>query len=210
MPFKSTRSVGIAPIIGADYKVGRFNFAAKYEFKTQIRMKNESTVNEASEIHAVIKYRDGEEVNEDQPALLAIGAQWNPIDPLRLNLGWHHYFDKDANWYDNTQRLLNHDTNEFLAGVEWDVNDRFTISAGGQLTRYGLSDQYMNDMSFVVDSYSLGFGANYNLSDVVTLKAGYFQTNYENYERTDYPTTGVSDTFTRTNRVLGLGCEITL
>ena len=45
--------VGIAPIIGVDYKVGNFNFAAKYEFKTQIRMKNESTVFEASEINAV-------------------------------------------------------------------------------------------------------------------------------------------------------------
>ena len=41
-------SLGIAPIIGVDYKFGQFNVAAKYEFKTQIRMKNESTVNESA------------------------------------------------------------------------------------------------------------------------------------------------------------------
>ncbi len=203
-------SVGIAPVLGLDYRLGRWNLAAKYEFKTQIRMKNESTVNEASEIPAVNKFRDGEEVNEDMPAQLALGLQWNPVDPIRLNLGWHHYFDKDADWYNNTQRLLDHNTNEFLVGAEWDINDRLTVSAGAQITRYGLSDQYMNDMSFVTSSYSLGVGANYKVNDNVSLKAGYFTTNYENYDRNDYPAKGVSDSFTRTNRVLGIGCNITL
>ena len=200
--------VGIAPVIGVDYRYKNFNFAAKYEFKTQIRMKNESTVNKASEIPAVNKFRDGEKVNEDAPALLTIGAQWKPIDEVSLNLGWHHYFDKDANWYNNTQDLLRHNTNEYLAGVEWDVTDRLNVSCGGQLTRYGLSDEYMNDMSFVVNSYSIGLGFSYKVKDNVTLSAAYFQTNYDNYNRNDYPVAGVSDTFTRTSRVLGVGCQL--
>jgi len=203
-------SVGIAPIIGVDYKVGRFNFAAKYEFKTQIRMKNESTVNEASEIAAVNKFRDGEKVNEDAPALLTLGAMWSPADVVRLNLGFHHYFDKQASWYNNTQDLLDHNTNEYLAGVEWDVTNRLTISAGGQLTRYGLTDSYMNDMSFVTNSYSYGLGFNYQISKVVALKAAYFQTNYENYDRVTTTEPRVADSFTRTNRVLGVGCELSL
>ena len=203
-------SVGIAPIVGVDYRWGRFNFAAKYEFKTQIRMKNESTVFKASEIAAVNKFKDSEEVNEDAPAMLTVGAQWEPVNDVRVNAGWHYYFDKDANWYDNAQEELKHNSYELLLGAEWDVTDRLTVSGGAQLTRYGLSDEYMNDMSFVVNSYSLGMGFNYKLSNVVTVKAGYFQTNYGNYERKDYPTEGVSDTFTRTNRVLGVGCELSL
>ena len=201
-------SVGIAPIIGVDYRVGRFNFAAKYEFKTQIRMKNESTVNEASEIPAVNKFRDGEKVGEDSPALLTVGAMWSPIDVIRLNLGYHHYFDKQCSWYNGTQDLLDHDTNEYLAGAEWDITDRLTISAGGQLTRYGLTDAYMNDMSFVTNSYSVGFGFNYQVSNVVTLKAAYFQTNYSDYEKVTSKEPLVGDTFTRTNRVLGIGCDL--
>ena len=200
--------IGIAPVIGVDWKVKNFNFAAKYEFKTQIRMKNESTVNKASEIAAVNKYRDAEKVNEDAPALLTIGAQWKPIDEVSLNLGWHHYFDKDANWYNNTQDLLRRNTNEYLAGVEWDITDKLNVSGGAQLTRYGLTDEYMNDMSFVVNSYSLGFGFSYKVKDNITLSAAYFQTNYDNYSRENYPTAGVSDTFTRTNRVLGASCQI--
>ena len=202
--------VGIAPVIGIDWKVKNFNFAAKYEFKTQIRMKNESSVIKASEIAAVNRFRDGEKVNEDAPALLTLGAQWKPIEEISLNLGWHHFFDKDANWYNNSQDLLRRNTNEYLAGVEWNVTDRLNVSCGGQLTRYGLTAEYMNDMSFVVNSYSLGFGFSYKVKDNITVSAAYFQTNYGNYNRTNYPEPGVSDSFTRTNRVLGVGCQLDL
>ncbi len=197
--------LGLSPVIGIDYRLNdHFNFAAKYEFKTQMRMKNESTVFEAGLIDAVNKYVDEEKVNEDMPALLTLGAQWSPISEVRISAGGHYYFDKHARWYNNSQDKLDHNTYEILAGAEWDVNDRFTISLGAQLTRYGVTDEYMNDISFVVNSYSIGFGANYKASDNVTLKAAFFQTDYNDYERTS-PT---KDSFTRTNRVLGIGCDI--
>ena len=202
--------VGFAPIVGVDYKIGKFNFAAKYEFRTQIRMKNESTVNEASAIDAVNKYRDGENVNEDMPALLSVGVQYSPIDVVRINAGYHHYFDKDASWYNNSQESLKHNTNEYLLGAEWDTTDNLTFSAGAQLTRYGMSDEYISDMSFVVNSYSIGFGFNYKLSNKVAIKAAYFQTYYGDYDRTDAKNPQVKDSFTRTNRVFGVGCELNL
>jgi long-subunit fatty acid transport protein len=127
---------------------------------------------------------------------------------VRLNLGYHHFFDKSTKWYGNTQDLLDGETNEYLAGAEWDLNDRLTVSGGGQLTRYGLSDKYMNDMSFVVDSYTFGFGLKYKVAEKIQLSAAYFQTNYETYDRKDYPAAGLNDSFTRTNRVLGVGCEV--
>ena len=83
-----------------------------------------------------------------------------------------------------------------------------TISTGTQVTRYQLTDAYMNDMSFVVNSMSFGFGFNYKASDMVTLKAAYFQTNYDDYDRVTSQEPLVKDTFTRTNRVLGIGCEL--
>ena len=202
-------SLGIAPIIGIDYKLNdQFNFAIKYEFKTQIRMENESTVNEASEIAAVNKYRDSEKVNEDIPALLTVGAQWSPVSDVRINAGYHMYFDKDVKWYNNTQRLLSKNSREYLLGGEWDVNNRLTVSAGAQMTRYGLTDEYMNDMSFVTNSISYGFGANYQLNNIVTMKVGYFQTDYDEYNRVS--ANNIKDSFTRTNRVIGIGCDISL
>lgn len=57
---------GIAPIIGVDYKTGDFNFAAKYEFKTRMRLKNRSANSEsAKNLEQLNRYTDGIEVAED-------------------------------------------------------------------------------------------------------------------------------------------------
>ncbi len=206
--------VGFAPIVGIDYKLNKFNFAAKYEFRTQLRMKNESSLNEASEIQAVNKFRDGEKVNEDMPALLTIGVQYSPIDIVRINAGWHHYFDNQVSWYGNAQDKLSHNTNELLLGAEWDTTENLTFSAGGQMTWYGNTDEYINDMSYVVNSYSIGFGFSYKLSKIVSVKAAYFQTVYGDYDKvTARDANGnmtVGDTFTRSNRVFGVGCQLDL
>lgn len=208
---------GIAPIIGIDYKTGPFNFAVKYEFKTRMRMKNNSDLPKATVIEAMNKYVNGTSVEEDSPALLSLGAQWSIIDNVRLNLGYHHFYDTDAHWYNDSQKLLDGGTNEYLAGAEWDITPRLTVSGGGQLTRYPLTDAYMNDISFVVDSYSFGLGLTYKVSDAVKLSAAYFQTNYEDYNmntpKQDMESLGLTipagkTSYTRTNRVLGIGCQV--
>lgn len=206
---------GVAPIIGVDYRTGAFNFAAKYEFKTRMKMKNHSTLDKATEIEALNKFKDGTEVDEDAPALLSVGAQWSIIPSVRANIGYHHYFDKSAHWYKHAEKNLGGDTNEYLFGAEWDINKRITVGSGMQFTRYDLTDEYMNDMSFVVNSYSFGLGLKYNISDHVRVKAAYFQTNYEDYDKVTQtnPATGavvIGDTFTRTNKVFGLGVDVTL
>ena len=210
---------GIAPVIGIDYKTGPFNFAAKYEFKTRMRMKNNSDLKEASVISATNKYVNGTSVPEDSPAQLALGAQWSVLDNVRLNAGYHHFFDTDAHWYEHSEKLLDGGTNEYLAGAEWDVNDRLTVSGGVQFTRYPLTDEYMNDMSFVVNSWTFGLGLEYKVSEKVKLSAAYFQTNYEDYDMNtpeqNMEALGLNipagkNSFTRTNRVVGVGVEVTL
>ena len=204
--------VGVAPIIGVDYKVGNFNFAAKYEFKTRMRMKNSSTVKEAHAIDAVNKFRDGTSVPEDQPALFTIGAQWSIIPSVRVSAGYHLFFDKSAHWYNHDEEKLDGNTWEINGGVEWDINDKLQVSAGLQKTNYGLSDEYMNDMSFVVSSYTFGLGVGYKVTDKVKVNASYFQTNYDTYNQDVTPTATNHTThndFTRTNKVFGLGVELT-
>ena len=220
MNLKSDQSGwGVAPVIGIDYKTGNFNFAAKYEFKTRMRMKNNSDLKAATVISATNKYVNGTSVPEDSPALLALGAQWEMTPGVRLNLGYHHFFDKSAHWYEHSEKLLDGDTNEYLAGAEWDVTKKLQVSGGVQLTRYGLSDAYMNDMSFVVNSWTFGLGVGYQVTDKVKVNAAYFQTNYENYDM-NMPEQNMSglgltipegkNSFTRTNRVVGLGVEVTI
>lgn len=200
-------AVGFAPIVGVDYKIGPVNLAAKYDFRVKMGMENKSTVKEAHAIPAVNKFRDGTIVREDAPALLAVGAQWEIIPEVRVNAGYHYFFDKQSKKYNDEQDLLKGGTNEYLAGIELDIIKNLTVSGGLQFTRYGLSDEFMNDMSFVTNSWSYGVGVKYQVSEKVAINAAYFKTKYDHYKMGD-PNVLAND-FTRTNRVAGLGVDLT-
>ena len=212
--------VGFAPILGADLKLGKFNLAVKYEFRTKMNMENKSTVKEAHAIDAVNVYRDGTSIREDQPSLLAFGVQYSPIECVRINAGYHHFYDKAAKKtyykmneagvstrYDNKNDMLANGTNEYLGGAEWDITKKLTASAGFQITRYGNTDEYINDISFVVNSWSYGLGVKYQVTDKIAINAAYFKTCYDKY--TSAPdANGVQNTFTRSNRVGAIGVDI--
>lgn len=212
--------VGFAPILGADLKLDKFNFAVKYEFRTKMNMENKSTVKEAHAIDAVNVFRDGTSIREDQPSLLAFGVQYTPVECVRINAGYHHFYDKAAKKtyykmneagvstrYDNKNDMLANGTNEYLGGAEWDITKKLTASAGFQITRYGNTDEYINDISFVVDSWSYGLGVKYQVTDKIAINAAYFKTCYDDYT-TAVDANGVQNSFTRSNRVGAIGVDI--
>jgi long-chain fatty acid transport protein len=212
--------VGFAPILGADLKLDKFNFAVKYEFRTKMNMENKSTVKEAHAIDAVNVFRDGTSIREDQPSLLAFGVQYTPVECVRINAGYHHFYDKAAKKtyykmnevgvstrYDNKNSLLDKGTDEYLGGAEWDITKKLTASAGFQITRYGNTDEYINDISFVVDSWSYGLGVKYKVTDKIAINAAYFKTCYDDYT-TAVDANGVQNSFTRSNRVGAIGVDI--
>lgn len=222
---------GFTPILGIDWKVGKFNFAAKYEFKTKIRLENRSANSEsAANLSMLNKYHDGNKVKEDIPGILTLGAQYEILPSLRVMAGYHRYFDKQASWEDNVQEHLERGSNEFLCGAEYDICDRLQVSAGWQNTSYGLTDEYMKDMSFNVNSNSMGVGLGIQATKHIKVNLAYFQTFYKTYNKTtnDYnhisstvntlmPGVGDAlvaggklagtDAFTRTNKVFGVGVD---
>lgn len=201
--------VGVAPIIGIDYKPNRYvNFAAKYEFKTRLRVESESDNNEAFDNLAQSQpafagYLDGAKTACDMPGLLTLGAQVTPIDQLRLSAGYHHYFDVDTKQWN---RNVLGDTNEFMVGAEYDICKAVDISAGYQKTIYDQKADNLSDASFCLDSYSFGFGVGVDVSPIVKLHAAYFQTNYKDYNKTTSAPSSI--TFSRTNTVIGVGVEV--
>jgi long-chain fatty acid transport protein len=102
------------------------------------------------------------------------------------------------------QEELTHGTHEFLAGVEYDINERFTVSCGGQRTDYGLSDGYQQNTSFACDSWSVGLGGAWNITEKVRLNAGYFITIYSDYDK---QASYGQETYSRTNNVVGIGLD---
>ena len=242
--------LGFTPMIGVDFKTGRWNFSAKYEFKTRMRLKNKS-VNQTPSIgnldgnlrnaylqggvpeaaadailsnqnvqgattmlkkqfntelgEAIGEYEDGKKIEGDIPALLTVGVGYKPIDELRINVGFHWFDDKHATSYNNRQKKLDRGTFEYSAGVEYDLNKKFTVSTGWQRTSYGMTDDYMDDKSFVVSSNSVGVGGVVHLSKKMDLQVSYFHTFYDTMktQKGNY-----SADFTRNNNVFGVGLDI--
>ena len=202
----SQRGWGITPILGIDYHNGKWNLAARYEFTTKFNVETKANPDDTH------SYEDGVTTPNDIPGILALGAQYEVLK--------------------NKQKLLAHNTQEFLAGVEWDITPAVTVSAGGQRTKYGLGDgKYLTDLSFVTSSYSFGFGAKIKVAKNAHLNVAYFFTNYSNFKKeyNDAITVGKeqvtqpdgtivtqpktiatknTDIFSRTNKVLGVGLDI--
>lgn len=279
---------GVTPIISVDYKLGRWNFAAKYEFKTRMRLKN-SSVNQfpsignlqsnlsnaivsslngsltplltsqiqqrhptlsASEAQilanaqvqniastalvnekvqsvlgtmqdgfnngissAVGAYEDGKKVAADLPAIVTVGVACNPIDPLRLNAGFHYYFDKQATQHGDINKKLDRGTIEYSFGTEYDPVKWLTVSAGYQRTSYGVTDEYMDDKSFVTSSHNIGCGVMVKATKRARVNVGYFHTFYETKKTTmTSASTGLEyqADYTRSNNVFGASLELDL
>lgn len=269
--------IGFTPMLAVDYKTGRWNFSAKYEFKTRMRLKNKS-VNQLPSIgnlddnlknqmnklftgtfmaagmpqeQAMIKaeqasqavladknvvattaalkqqfdskidkaigeYADGKKIAGDIPSLLTVGVGYSPIDELRINVGFHWFDDYNATSYNNRNKLLKkRGTLEFNAGVEYDVNKKITVSTGWQNTNYGLTDEYMDDKSFVVGSNSVGLGGVYHITKKLDFSVAYFHTFYDHVKTSETVTLapGKSYTYnsdyTRNNSAFAAGVNIT-
>ena len=149
-------------------------------------------------------YQDGARTRYDMPALLSVAAGYEFTPKLRATLEYHFFDDKNAKMANDRQDELTHGTHEFLAGVEYDINDKFTVSCGGQRTDYGLSDGYQQNTSFACDSYSIGLGGAWNINEKIRLNVGYFISIYSDYDKqASYGT----ETYSRTNNVIGLGID---
>lgn len=276
--------IGFTPIIGVDFKTGKWNFSAKYEFKTRMRLKNKSVnlvpsignlpANLSSQMtqiltaqftqaglpaeqaaakaeaaatavlanqtvqktmlglknqfdteldEAIGEYADGKKIAADIPAYLSVGVGYSPIDPLRINVGFHFFDDENAKAYNNRQEKLDHGTLEYNAGVEYDINKKFTVSAGWQSTNYGLPEEeattskdkrFMDDKSFVTSSNSVGLGGVWHFNKKMSLTVAYFHTFYQHKKTTEsvelMPGNAInySADYSRNNNVFAAGIDI--
>lgn len=206
---------GFTPVIGLDAKLGKLNIGAKYEFKANLNIENNTKANSLRMIGApeseLEDYKHGVNTPNDIPSMLSVAAAYEFLPVLRASVEYHFYDDKSAGMAGDKQKYLTKGTNEYLMGIEWDVLKRLTLSCGGQITDYGLSDNYQSDTSFSCDSYTLGVGAKVVLSERANLNVGYMWTNYEDYTKTskNYNGTGLPGTnvYSRTNKVFGVSLD---
>ena len=222
---------GFTPIISLAYHQGPLMLTARYEFRTKLNPKNETNIldaglgantvtammaqdpqNTPAKLQALkaqlgaytAPYQDGATTRYDMPALLTVAAGYEFTPALRATLEYHFFDDKNAKMANDRQNELTHGTHEFLAGVEYDINDKFTVSCGGQRTDYGLSDGYQQNTSFACDSWSIGLGGAWNINEKIRLNASYFCSLYSGYEKV---VSYGKENYSRTNHVIGIGVD---
>ena len=117
--------IAFAPIVGLDYKIGNFNFAAKYEFRAVTNIENSNSNPKIADINANADldpylaavglsstaieamaggalggtlggFADGNTLRADAPATLTLAGSWQALPRLQVMAGWNYYFDKDA------------------------------------------------------------------------------------------------------------------
>lgn len=202
---------GLTPIIGVNYSVGDFHFAAKYEFQTKITVENVTSKNDFD----LPAYNDKVKSGNDMPALLSLGMSYKVLPDLKLSAGYTHYFDKDARMAGDKQKALKGGTHEWQAGAEYDLNERLMLSAGVQITNYGQSANFQSDLSFHNDSYSVGMGLRYLLTKNIKLNVAYLFSQYEKFGKQENVVVSqnplkalpLQTTYLRTNHVFGVGAD---
>lgn len=198
------KAFGVTPILGIDFKMGQWNIAAKYEFRTKLNLKNSS--NNSPNVDSAVKgYADGHYVRSDIPALFTVGVEYSPIECLRISGGFHHYHDKAAK---GIKEYAEKNTIEGLFGIEWDANKIVTFSAGMQRTKYGLNEEKITDTNFNLSSWCLGVGAQFNCTKFMKLNVGYFHSFYKDQEVADANgVPGLTNTYNRKNDLIGASLD---
>lgn len=197
--------IAFAPIVGLDYKVGNFNFAAKYEFRAVTNIENSNSNPNIADIKANEQlgelattiqtmaggalgqylggFADGNTLRADAPAILSLAGSWQALPRLQVMAGWNYYFDKDAKIEslmggEDNMRKLSRNTIEYLCGAEFKVTDKFLVSAGIQFSNFGINDNYTSDLAFINDSFMTGVGGKYSLTEKIDINFGYCYANY--------------------------------
>ena len=206
---------GFAPIVGVNFKYDKLNLAARYEFRTSIDVKNDTKVNTSG----LAQFDDNVKNPNDLPAALAVGASYQFLPSLTASVSYNHFFEKSARMVGDKQKTLDHNTNEYMLGLEWKVLKWLDVSGGVQLTDKGVTDAYQSDLHFDMGSTSYGLGVGIHLNDAMMLNLGYMITDYKthtkvnpNFQNNALTGKGVEGTeiFKRKSQVFAIGIDYTL
>lgn len=217
----------ITPIVGANFTFDRLNIGIKYEFATKMDLVNEvidgkgfvngGSVGEDGVFNPTYMFDEGAITNADIPAFLSIGAAYQATDKLNLTVGFHTYFDEDAGWATNADGMptVRGNFNEYGAGFEYAFTDKLLLSAGYLGTTTNATEFYNDDLSYSLNTNTLGGGGAFKLNDKFTVQLGAFYTMYESdtfQKITDVNGTYVPfmETYEKATWAVSVGLDISL
>ena len=197
------KGTSFSPVLALAFHKGAWDASIKYEFKMGTELENET----ASDINLGTggMFPNGQKVKSETPALLAAAVSRH-FGPVKVTAEWHHYFDKNAE--NSFSNVIAGNTNEYLLGVEWAINDRWLVSAGTQRTQLNMNENAYSDMNFSISSWSIAAGLKYQVCDLVGINLGIMPTIYDEAVAVGQ-ISGVDfkDVYNRTSMAWGIGLD---
>jgi len=171
--------LAFTPILSANLSFldDKLNVAIKYEFNTKLELTNSSE----SGKDANGMFKNDSTFRNDIPAILAIGIGYSIADNLRASVSWNHYFDKNADW-NGKEKFIDNNLYEIALGLEYDINEMFTVSAGYMHGQTGVGQGYQTDISFSNSSNTVGFGGRCNINEHFSIDIGALFVSYTTAE----------------------------
>ncbi len=199
------KGTSISPVVALAFHKGAWDASVKYEFKMATELEIESA--EVSAKDPVINgiFADGSKVKSETPALLAAAVSRH-FGPVKVTAQWHHYFDKDAE--NSFSPVIEGNTNEYMLGVEWQISEKWLVSAGTQRTQLNMNENAYSDMNFSISSWSIAAGLKYQVCDLVGINLGVMPTIYDEAVAVGQAS-GIDfkDVYKRTSMAWGIGLD---
>ena len=213
---------GFSPFFGLDLSLmdGNFGLAVKYEMKTAMKVKTNIIKDELG------LYTQDEEVPNEIPALLSVGLRYN-IGALKLQTGYHYYFDNDAKYGKKNAagdfvtngeettftgstdtKLMSGNSYEFAIGAQYDITKMFGLSAGFLMTKSNPNQVYQSALSYSLNTKTFGGGAVIHVTPKFDVDLGFSMTSYDEYTK-DFPAVApapaYAETYDKTAMIFAIG-----
>ena len=169
---------GFTPIISVNVAPSeKVNLSVRYEFKTTLELTTKVNDGKSGGIFA-----DGSTTIADMPSLLAIGAEFRPMDKLSLAATFNMYGDKAVD-YDGSEtadiKMIDKNFLEYGLGFEYSISEKLRASAGWVATSTGVNENYQNDQRYSTNTNSFGAGFGFRISPMIDLNLGGAYTFYQ-------------------------------
>lgn len=196
---------GVGGVVGFNYQpTEKLNIGFKYESEVELNLKADGNVKVTSNNEAfknpisigsikapsIIDGIDGtlrkeaviaewlEDDRRNLPAVMALGLSYELTDRITLLTSGNYYFIKDANrngCYDNYDNGY-----ELSIGVDYKLNDKWTLMAGYQYTDTGANEKTYKDTDYALDADMYGVGVKYTPDETKEFVVAYSYVDYKN------------------------------
>ena len=119
-----------------------------------------------------------EDDRRNLPAMMALGVSYELTDRITLLTSGNYYFIKDANrngCYDNYDNGY-----EISVGIDYKLNDKWTLMAGYQYTDTGANENTYKDTDYALDADMYGVGVKYTPDETKEFIVSYAYVDYKN------------------------------